>query len=86
MLGMETWTLLMVVVGEMGDKGGGGLSKCFPCLTHQLFPFGCLPQRQDARIIVGLFYETEARKVFCEVRAREGAGLSTGAAGAKVPA
>ena len=25
------------------------------------------PQRQDARIIVGLFYETEARKVFCEV-------------------
>lgn len=26
------------------------------------------PQRQDARIIVGLFYETEARKVFCEVR------------------
>lgn len=26
-----------------------------------------LPQRQDARIIVGLFYETEARKVFCEV-------------------
>lgn len=24
-------------------------------------------QRQDARIIVGLFYETEARKVFCEV-------------------
>ena len=25
-------------------------------------------QRQDARIIVGLFYETEARKVFCEVR------------------
>uniref|UniRef100_UPI0014474308 gamma-aminobutyric acid type B receptor subunit 1-like n=1 Tax=Epinephelus lanceolatus TaxID=310571 RepID=UPI0014474308 len=23
--------------------------------------------RQDARIIVGLFYETEARKVFCEV-------------------
>ncbi|KTG41069.1 hypothetical protein cypCar_00010070, partial [Cyprinus carpio] len=23
-------------------------------------------QRQDARIIVGLFYETEARKVFCE--------------------
>ncbi|XP_015472192.1 gamma-aminobutyric acid type B receptor subunit 1-like, partial [Parus major] len=26
-----------------------------------------IPQRQDARIIVGLFYETEARKVFCEV-------------------
>lgn len=24
-------------------------------------------KRQDARIIVGLFYETEARKVFCEV-------------------
>lgn len=30
-------------------------------------------QRQDARIIVGLFYETEARKVFCEV----GAGCQT---------
>ncbi|MEE6523455.1 hypothetical protein FKM82_022377 [Ascaphus truei] len=26
-----------------------------------------ISQRQDARIIVGLFYETEARKVFCEV-------------------
>lgn len=26
-----------------------------------------ITQRQDARIIVGLFYETEARKVFCEV-------------------
>lgn len=25
-------------------------------------------KRQDARIIVGLFYETEARKVFCEVK------------------
>lgn len=29
--------------------------------------FRVLMQRQDARIIVGLFYETEARKVFCEV-------------------
>ena len=25
-------------------------------------------QRQDARIIVGLFYEDMARRVFCEVR------------------
>lgn len=35
-----------------------------------LFLFGLFMlrrQRQDARIIVGLFYETEARKVFCEV-------------------
>lgn len=32
------------------------------------FCFRVLMQRQDARIIVGLFYETEARKVFCEVR------------------
>lgn len=24
-------------------------------------------QRQDARIIVGLFYEDKARRVFCEV-------------------
>ncbi|KAF5925190.1 hypothetical protein HPG69_008874 [Diceros bicornis minor] len=34
-------------------------------------------KRQDARIIVGLFYETEARKVFCEVELEsvEGGGL-----------
>lgn len=31
-------------------------------------------QRQDARIIVGLFYETEARKVFCEVELESGEG------------
>ncbi|GLD72541.1 gamma-aminobutyric acid type B receptor subunit 1-like protein [Lates japonicus] len=28
-------------------------------------------KRQDARIIVGLFYETEARKVFCEKSSKE---------------
>lgn len=43
-------------------------------------------QRQDARIIVGLFYETEARKVFCEVELESGEGgtgraLALGAAG-----
>lgn len=35
------------------------------CDTLLFFSF--LFKRQDARIIVGLFYETEARKVFCEV-------------------
>lgn len=35
------------------------------CDSLSLFFF--YSKRQDARIIVGLFYETEARKVFCEV-------------------
>lgn len=29
--------------------------------------FSIFTQKQDARIIVGLFYEDKARKVFCEV-------------------
>ncbi|XP_062414615.1 gamma-aminobutyric acid type B receptor subunit 1 [Pungitius pungitius] len=39
-------------------------------------------KRQDARIIVGLFYETEARKVFCE----PGVGCSGGRPGSAAPA
>lgn len=35
--------------------------------TEPCFLLRVVMQRQDARIIVGLFYETEARKVFCEV-------------------
>lgn len=49
----------------------------FPGLPQQLF-LSTL-QRQDARIIVGLFYETEARKVFCEVELEsEEAGVWVG--------
>ena len=36
--------------------------------THHITYLSCVLQRQDARIIVGVFYEDMARRVFCQVR------------------
>lgn len=49
---------------------------CLKCLIRKYFFSPTLSnQEKDARIIIGLFWEPEARKIFCEVRNKKEQGF-----------